>query len=168
MTRLTSRRRPAVQAQPRTCESAGFHGRAKGRPGRRPWLSRTSFDPLLVPTATHVRRSPDPKVRLAATRGAPSEESIKEGVLNGDDQDRCRLSSPFAEPPPRSVSRLRDLHHRRPCFRMGLELSQILFGPRIADEGLIFRHGFHSSLKRIDVAIVAARVEPIRSRSSTS
>jgi impB/mucB/samB family C-terminal domain len=49
-----------------------------------------------------------------------------------------------------SFHRLRDLDHRCPCFRMGLELSQILFGPRIADEGLLFRHGFHSSLVRID------------------
>jgi hypothetical protein len=67
-----------------------------------------------------------------------------------------------------SFHRLRDLRHRCPCFRMGLELSQILFGPWIADQGLLFRHGFHSSLRPIDGAIIAARVEPIRSRSSTS
>ena len=64
--------------------------------------------------------------------------------------------------------RLRDLHHRCPCFRIGFELSQILFGPRIADQGLLFRHGFHSSLRPIDGAIIAARAEPIRSRSSSS
>src|ERR1700677_3663145 len=29
---------------------------------------------------------------------------VDQGLLNGDDQDRCLLSSPFAEPPPRSVS----------------------------------------------------------------
>jgi hypothetical protein len=29
---------------------------------------------------------------------------VNASVLNGDDQDRCRLSSPFAGPPPRSVS----------------------------------------------------------------
>src|ERR1700677_1455050 len=63
--------------------------------------------------------------------------------------------------------RLRDLHHRCPCFRMGFELSQILFGPRIADRSLLFRHGFHTSLILIDFAIVAARVEPIRLSSST-
>ncbi len=56
-----------------------------------------------------------------------------------------------------SFHRLRDLHHRRPCFRMGFELPQILFSPRIASRGLLFRHGFHSSLKRIDVAVVATR-----------
>jgi hypothetical protein len=34
----------------------------------------------------------------------PLEESIKASVLNGDGQDRRRLSSPFAGPPPRFVS----------------------------------------------------------------
>jgi hypothetical protein len=38
----------------------------------------------------HVRLSP--------------EESIRASVLNGDDQDRRRLCSPFAGPPPRFVS----------------------------------------------------------------
>ena len=66
-----------------------------------------------------------------------------------------------------SFHRLRDLHHGCPCFRMGFELPQILFSPRIANGGLLFRHGFlHCSLGRIDVAIVAARVEPIRLRLS--
>jgi hypothetical protein len=38
----------------------------------------------------------------------------------------------------------------------------------IANGGLLFRHGFQSSLDGIDVAIVAASVEPIPLRSSTS
>ena len=63
---------------------------------------------------------------------------------------------------------LRDLHHRCPCFGMGFELPQILFGPRIANGVFFFGIGFHSSLRRIGVAIIAARVEPIRLRSSTS
>ena len=45
-----------------------------------------------------------------------------------------------------SFHRLRDLHHRCPRFRMGFELSQILFSPRFADSGFLFRHVFHSSL----------------------
>ena len=36
-----------------------------------------------------------------------------------------------------SFHRLRDLHHRCPCFRMGFELPQILFSPRIAN-GVFF------------------------------
>jgi hypothetical protein len=66
-----------------------------------------------------------------------------------------------------SFHRLRDLHHRRPCFRMGFELPQILFSPRIANKGLPFRHGFHSSLEGVDVAIIAARAERFRLRLST-
>jgi hypothetical protein len=65
-----------------------------------------------------------------------------------------------------SFHRLRDLHHGCPCFRMGFELPQILFGPRMANGGLLFRHGFHSSLTRIDV-LVAAHVEPTRLRLSS-
>jgi hypothetical protein len=65
-----------------------------------------------------------------------------------------------------SFHRLRDLHHGCPCFRVGLKLPQILFSPRIADGSFLFRHGFHSSLRRINVAIVAARAEPIRLRLS--
>ena len=34
--------------------------------------------------------------------------------------------------------------------------------------GLLFRHGFYLSLRRIDVAIVVTRVEPIRLKLSTS
>ena len=71
------------------------------------------------------------------------------------DADCLRL---LPDRPLGSFHRLRDLHHRCPCFRMGFELPQILFSPRIANRGLLFRHGFHSSLRRIDVAIVAARV----------
>jgi hypothetical protein len=67
-----------------------------------------------------------------------------------------------------SFHRFRDLHHGCPCFRMGFELPQILFSPRIANGGLLFRHDFHSSLRRIGVAIIAARVEPIRLKLSTS
>jgi hypothetical protein len=63
-----------------------------------------------------------------------------------------------------SFYRLGDLHDGCPCFRMGFELPQILFGPRIANGGLLFRHGLHCSLGRIDVAIVGARVEAIRLR----
>ena len=37
-----------------------------------------------------------------------------------------------------SFHRLRDLDHSRPLFRMGFELPQILFSPRIADRGLLF------------------------------
>jgi hypothetical protein len=33
---------------------------------------------------------------------------------------------------------LRDLNHRCPCFRMGFELPQILFGPRIANRVFFF------------------------------
>ena len=40
------------------------------------------------------------------------------------------------------------------------KLPQILFGPRIANGGPLFRHDFHSSLRRIGVAIIAVRVEP--------
>ena len=47
---------------------------------------------------------------------------------------------------------------------MGFELPQILFGPRIANG--VFFFGMACSLGRIDVAIVAARVEPIRLRLS--
>jgi hypothetical protein len=47
---------------------------------------------------------------------------------------------------------------------MDFELPQILFGPRIANGGLLFWHDFHSSFKGLDVAIVAARVEAIRLR----
>jgi hypothetical protein len=67
-----------------------------------------------------------------------------------------------------SFHRLRDLHHGCLRFRMGFELPQILFGLRIANGGLLFRHDFNSSLRRINVAIVAARVEPLRLRFSTS
>ena len=63
-----------------------------------------------------------------------------------------------------SFHRLRDLHHGCPCLRMGFEFSQILFSPRIANRGLLFRHDFHSSLRRTDVAIISARIEPIRLR----
>jgi len=55
-----------------------------------------------------------------------------------------------------SSHRLRHLDHRCPCFRMGFELPQILFGPGTANGGLLFRHGFHFSLERIGVAIIAA------------
>ena len=58
-----------------------------------------------------------------------------------------------------SLHRLRDLHHRRPRFRMGFELPQIIFSPRVANGTLLFRHGFHSSLEGIDVAIIVARAE---------
>ena len=57
-----------------------------------------------------------------------------------------------------SLHRLRDLNHRCPRFRMGFELPQIIFSPRIAN-GTLFRHGFHSSLEEIDVAIMGARSE---------
>jgi hypothetical protein len=67
-----------------------------------------------------------------------------------------------------SFHRLRDLHHGSLCFRMGFELPQILFSPRIANGGLLFQHDFHSSLRWIDIAIVAARVEAIRLKLSTS
>jgi hypothetical protein len=94
----------------------------------------------------------------------PSEKPIEASLFNGDDQGRRRLSSLFAGPPPRFGSS----PSRRPCFRMGFELPQILFSPRIANGALLFRHGFHFSLRRIKVAIVAVRVGPIRLRSSTS
>ena len=58
-----------------------------------------------------------------------------------------------------SFHRLRDMDHRRPRFRMGFELPQIIFSPRIANGTLLFRHGFHSSLEGIDVAIIVARRE---------
>jgi DNA polymerase-4 len=66
-----------------------------------------------------------------------------------------------------SFHRLRDLHHGCPCFRMGFEFPEILFGPRIANGGLLFRHDFHSSFRVIRVAIIAARVEAIRLKLST-
>jgi hypothetical protein len=93
------------------------------------------------------------------TFGHRQKSRSKEGVLNGDDQDDadCLRLLPNRRLGP--FHRLRDLHHRRSCFRMSFELSQVLSGPGIADKGLLFRHDFHSSLIRIDVAIVAARAE---------
>jgi hypothetical protein len=58
-----------------------------------------------------------------------------------------------------SLHRLRDLNHRCPRFRMGFELPQIIFSPRISNESLLFWHGFHSSLEGNDVAIIVARAE---------
>ena len=58
-----------------------------------------------------------------------------------------------------SFHRLRDIDHRGPRFRMGFELPYVVFSPRIANGNLIFRHGFHSSLEGIDVAIIVARAE---------
>ena len=58
-----------------------------------------------------------------------------------------------------SLHRLRDLHDGRPRFRMGFESPYVVFSPRIASGGLLFRHGFHSSLEGIDVAIIVARAE---------
>jgi hypothetical protein len=58
-----------------------------------------------------------------------------------------------------SLHRLRDLNHRCPRFRMGFELPYVVFSPRIANGSLLFRHGFHSSLEAIDVAIIAAGAE---------
>ena len=58
-----------------------------------------------------------------------------------------------------SFHRLRDLHHRCPRFRVGLKLPQIIFSPRIANGSILFRHGFHSFLEGIDVAIIAARAK---------
>src|SRR4029077_10203213 len=55
-----------------------------------------------------------------------------------------------------SLHRLRDLHHRRPRFRMGFELPHVVFCPRIANRSLLFRHGFYSSLEGIVTAIIAA------------
>jgi nucleotidyltransferase/DNA polymerase involved in DNA repair len=40
---------------------------------------------------------------------------------------------------------------------MGFELPQILFSPRFADRGRLFRHGLRSSIWRIDVCIVGQR-----------
>ena len=60
-----------------------------------------------------------------------------------------------------SLHRLRDLHHRCPRFRTGFELPYVVFSPRIASGSLLFRHGFHSSLEGIDVAIIVARAEPL-------
>ena len=60
-----------------------------------------------------------------------------------------------------SLHRLRDLHDGRPRFRMGFELPYVVFSPRIANGSLLFRHGFHSSLEGIDVAIIVARAEPL-------
>ena len=57
-----------------------------------------------------------------------------------------------------SLHRLRDLNRMCSCFRVGLKLPQIIFSPRIANGSLLFRHGFHSSLEEIDVAI-AVRAE---------
>src|SRR5580693_4601113 len=93
----------------------------------------------------------------------------KGSVLNGDDQDRRRLPSPFAGPPTRFVSSPWRPPPQVSLFsNVGFELPQILFGPRIANGAFFFRHGFHSPLRRIDVAIVAARVEAIRLKLSTS
>jgi hypothetical protein len=75
-------------------------------------------------------------------------------VLNGDDRDRCRLSSPFAGPPPRFASS--PSRPRPPRFRMGFELPYVVFSPRNASGSLLFRHGFYSSLERIVAAIIAA------------
>ena len=58
-----------------------------------------------------------------------------------------------------SFHRLRDIDHRGPRFRMGFELPQIIFSPRISNGRLLFRHGFHSSFEGIDVAIIGARAE---------
>ena len=57
----------------------------------------------------------------------PSEKPIEASLLNGDDQDQRRLSSPFAGPPPRfgfiafATSTTGVL-----VFRMGFELSHDL------------------------------------------
>ena len=60
-----------------------------------------------------------------------------------------------------SLHRLRDRDHRCPRFRMGFELPYVVFSPRIANGTLLFRHGFHSSLEGIDVAIIVPRVERV-------
>jgi hypothetical protein len=46
-----------------------------------------------------------------------------------------------------SFHRLRDVHHGRSRFRVGFELSYVVFSPRTASGSLLCRHGFHSSLE---------------------
>ncbi|MGB3579606.1 MAG: hypothetical protein WBA40_00555, partial [Roseiarcus sp.] len=67
-----------------------------------------------------------------------------------------------------SFHRLRDIDHRGPRFRMGFELPQILFSPRFADMGRLFRHGLHSSIWRIDVVSSQSVLSRIRLKLSTS
>src|SRR5580704_15567410 len=97
--------------------------------------------------------------KLRFTTGSPRERRSRRAsstAMTKTDADCLRLLSDCRLG---SFHRLRDLNQTCPCFRMGFEFSQVLFGPRIPDKGLLFRHGFHSSLIRIDVAIVAARAE---------
>ena len=86
-------------------------------------------------------------------------------AMTKTDADCLRL---LPDRPLGSFHRLRDLHHRCPCFRMGFELPQILFSPRIANGGLLFRHDFHPPLRRIGVLSSRPGVEPIRLKLSTS